>query len=114
VRRLVAFLLAQALIVSTSVASSLHVHEYVGHDHPDHLSFAKIVMVVREVAGDPRANVASRIAGIDERSTALAPLPVRPTRTPQRVRSTAHVRLRVIRSDGVVRRLPERRPLGLR
>jgi hypothetical protein len=36
VRRLVAFLLAQALMVSTFVASSLHVHEYVGHDHPDH------------------------------------------------------------------------------
>jgi hypothetical protein len=36
VRRFVAFLLAQALIVSTSVASSLHVHEYVSHDHPDH------------------------------------------------------------------------------
>lgn len=35
-RRLVAFLLAQSLIASTSVASSLHVHEYVGHDHPDH------------------------------------------------------------------------------
>ena len=35
-RRLVAFLLAQALVVSTSAASPLHVHEYVGHDHPAH------------------------------------------------------------------------------
>jgi hypothetical protein len=79
------------------------------------LSFAKIVTVVREVARDPRAtDVASRIAGIDERSTALAPLPVRATRPPQHVRSIAHVRLRVVRSDGVIRRLPGRRPLGLR
>jgi hypothetical protein len=36
VRRLVAFALVQALAVSTSMASSLHVHEYVGHDHPEH------------------------------------------------------------------------------
>lgn len=35
-RRLVAFVLAQALGVSSAMASSLHVHEYVGHDHPDH------------------------------------------------------------------------------
>ena len=35
-RQLVAFVLVQALAVSTSMASSLHVHEYVGHDHPDH------------------------------------------------------------------------------
>jgi hypothetical protein len=36
VRRLVAVVLVQALAVSTSIASSLHVHEYLGHDHPDH------------------------------------------------------------------------------
>jgi len=36
VRRLVAVVLVQALAVSTSMASSLHVHEYIGHDHPDH------------------------------------------------------------------------------
>jgi hypothetical protein len=36
VRRLVAFALIQALAVSTSMAASLHVHEYLGHDHPDH------------------------------------------------------------------------------
>jgi hypothetical protein len=36
VRRIVALVLVQALVVSTSMASSLHVHEYVGHDHPGH------------------------------------------------------------------------------
>jgi hypothetical protein len=36
VRRVLALVLAQALVVSASVGSSLHVHEYVGHDHPDH------------------------------------------------------------------------------
>ena len=35
-RRLVAFVLIQALAASTSMGSSLHVHEYIGHDHPDH------------------------------------------------------------------------------
>jgi hypothetical protein len=35
-RRLVAFVLVQALVVSTAMGSSLHVHEYLGHDHPDH------------------------------------------------------------------------------
>ena len=35
-RRLVAFVLAQALVASSAVSSSLHVHEYLGHDHPDH------------------------------------------------------------------------------
>ena len=34
--RLVALVLAQALVVSSAMASSLHVHEYLGHDHPDH------------------------------------------------------------------------------
>jgi hypothetical protein len=36
VRRLVAFALVQALILWTAMASSLHVHEYAGHDHPEH------------------------------------------------------------------------------
>jgi ABC-type Zn2+ transport system substrate-binding protein/surface adhesin len=36
VRRLVAFVLVQGLAVSTAMGSSLHVHEYVEHDHPDH------------------------------------------------------------------------------
>jgi len=36
VRRLVALALAQALVLSTASAPSLHVHEYVGHDHPEH------------------------------------------------------------------------------
>ena len=35
-RRIVALVLVQALAVSTSMVSSLHVHEYVGHDHPNH------------------------------------------------------------------------------
>lgn len=35
-RRIVALALVQALVASTAIASSLHVHEYVGHDHPDH------------------------------------------------------------------------------
>ncbi len=35
-RRLVAFVLVPALVVSTAAAASLHVHEYVGHDHPEH------------------------------------------------------------------------------
>jgi hypothetical protein len=36
VRRVVAYALALALVVSSATVSSLHVHEYVGHDHPDH------------------------------------------------------------------------------
>jgi hypothetical protein len=36
VSRLVAFVLMQALVVSTATATSLHVHEYIGHDHPEH------------------------------------------------------------------------------
>ena len=36
VRRPLAFVLIQALVVSTAVGASLHVHEYVGHDHPEH------------------------------------------------------------------------------
>jgi hypothetical protein len=36
VRRLVVFVVVQALAVSTSMSSSLHVHQYFGHDHPDH------------------------------------------------------------------------------
>ena len=36
VRRLLAFVLIQALVVSTAAGASLHVHEYLGHDHPDH------------------------------------------------------------------------------
>ena len=35
-RRLVALVLVQALAVSTATASSLHVHEYLGHDHSEH------------------------------------------------------------------------------
>lgn len=35
-RRVAAVVLAQALVVSAATGSSLHVHEYVGHDHPDH------------------------------------------------------------------------------
>jgi len=31
-----AFVLAQALVVSSAAGSSLHVHEYLEHDHPDH------------------------------------------------------------------------------
>jgi hypothetical protein len=36
VRRLVACALVQALVVSTAAGTSLHVHEYLGHDHPEH------------------------------------------------------------------------------
>src|ERR1044071_1983552 len=35
-RRLVACALVQALVVSTALGSSVHVHEYLGHDHPEH------------------------------------------------------------------------------
>ena len=35
-RRLVACALVQALVISTAVGASLHVHEYLGHDHPEH------------------------------------------------------------------------------
>ena len=35
-RRLAALVLAHALVASSAMGSSLHVHEYVGHDHPDH------------------------------------------------------------------------------
>ena len=35
-RRVVAFVLMQAMVVSTVTASSLHVHEYLGHDHLEH------------------------------------------------------------------------------
>jgi hypothetical protein len=36
VPRLVAFVLIQAMVVSTAAGVSLHVHEYLGHDHPEH------------------------------------------------------------------------------
>jgi hypothetical protein len=36
VRRSLAFVLVQALVASSATTSALHVHEYVGHDHPDH------------------------------------------------------------------------------
>jgi hypothetical protein len=36
VRRLVACAVVQALVVSTSLGASLHVHKYLGHDHPEH------------------------------------------------------------------------------
>jgi DNA-binding transcriptional LysR family regulator len=36
VRRLVACALVQALVVSTAAGASLHVHEYLAHDHPEH------------------------------------------------------------------------------
>jgi hypothetical protein len=36
VRRLLAFVLVQAMVASSAMGSSLHVHEYVGHDHPEH------------------------------------------------------------------------------
>jgi hypothetical protein len=36
VRRLVGLLLAHSLVVSSAMASSMHVHEYAEHDHPDH------------------------------------------------------------------------------
>ena len=35
-RRLVACALVQALVVSTAMGASLHVHEYLGHVHPEH------------------------------------------------------------------------------
>lgn len=35
-RGFTAFVLAQALIVWPILPSPLHVHEYIGHDHPDH------------------------------------------------------------------------------
>ena len=35
-RRALALLLVQALTLSSAVASSAHVHEYLGHDHPEH------------------------------------------------------------------------------
>ena len=34
--RLLAFVLIQALVLSTVWGASLHVHEYAGHDHPEH------------------------------------------------------------------------------
>jgi hypothetical protein len=36
VRRLATLALAHALVVSSFGVSPLHMHEYVGHDHPDH------------------------------------------------------------------------------
>ena len=36
VRRLVGLLLAHSLVVSSAMASSMHVHEYADHDHPEH------------------------------------------------------------------------------
>ena len=36
VRRLSTYVLIQALVVSTALGASLHVHEYAGHDHPEH------------------------------------------------------------------------------
>ena len=36
VRRLVGLLLAHSLVVSSAMASSMHVHDYAAHDHPDH------------------------------------------------------------------------------
>jgi hypothetical protein len=36
VRRLFAFVLVQAMVMSSATGSSLHVHEYAGHDHPEH------------------------------------------------------------------------------
>ena len=36
VRRLVACAIVQALVLSTAAEASLHVHEYLGHDHPEH------------------------------------------------------------------------------
>jgi hypothetical protein len=36
VRRLLAIVLIQALVASTALTASLHVHEYTGHDHPEH------------------------------------------------------------------------------
>lgn len=35
-RPLVALVLGCALVASSTTASSLHIHEYAGHDHPDH------------------------------------------------------------------------------
>ncbi|HET7695078.1 MAG TPA: hypothetical protein VFK57_05165 [Vicinamibacterales bacterium] len=35
-RRLIAMVLAAALVTATAAAASLHVHEYAGHDHPEH------------------------------------------------------------------------------
>ena len=35
-RRFIACALVQALVVSTAAGASLHVHEYLGHDHPEH------------------------------------------------------------------------------
>ena len=36
VRRYVACALVQALVISTAAGMALHVHEYPGHDHPEH------------------------------------------------------------------------------
>jgi hypothetical protein len=36
VRRLLALVLAPALVASSAMASSTHVHEYAEHDHPEH------------------------------------------------------------------------------
>jgi hypothetical protein len=36
VRPVVALVLACAVVAASTAASSMHVHEYVGHDHPDH------------------------------------------------------------------------------
>ena len=33
---MLALVLSQALVVSTATGSLLHVHDYTGHDHPDH------------------------------------------------------------------------------
>ena len=35
-RRLFAVVLVQAMVASSAMGSLLHVHEYVGHDHPEH------------------------------------------------------------------------------
>ena len=36
VRRFLAVFVVQGMVLSMTWGSSLHVHEYVGHDHPDH------------------------------------------------------------------------------
>ena len=36
VRRLIGLLLANSLAVSSAMASSMHVHQYAEHDHPEH------------------------------------------------------------------------------
>ena len=79
------------------------------------VSFAKIATVVGQIAVNPerrRDEDDSRNRRTLDCDRAFCRCG--PTRPPQGVRSRAHLRLRVARSDGVIRRLRGRRPPRLR